>query len=518
LLSSDKKKSQMKPLKVFAIGAEATVVFTLAVASYHVAFAGTSSASDWLAGAPILTVMALESLRLPVALDLFRSKLLGFLLSCSLLAGVSVATGEAAIIAYENLIFQRTRPVAEAERDLKKAETARDDILKGASKRYDDNIVQLNAALEKARAHQTEIAKTPVTQHQMPDQLPMPPAYQSPAPQPIPLAQTCKLKKGGTYICNAAARDKVIAENADADRKAREAYDKARNEIIERNSNTQEQVNQQNKEAQERHDKDLSDADEAVKTAQRQLAAVGPAPDMSASDKDVEAARQKVIDAREMNPMFRVAAAWQKIPVQDLTLGQFEAVKSWAVFALAVTTAVTSALAGIIASLPERGTGRPSKLNRMFRAWIARKRRKIYRDVPVPGPETIKEVEVVKEVPGPVEYREKIEYRDVPGPIEYRNVEKLVYRDVPGPIEYRDVEKIVNVPGPIEYRDVEKIVNVPGPVEYRDIEKIVYRDVPGPERTVEKVVVKWVPYDVTSGLRVKPDGSLGEVAQIRAAQ
>jgi hypothetical protein len=496
----------MKLLKIFAIGAEATVVCTLAVASYHVAFAGTSSASDWLAGAPILTVIALESLRLPVALDLFRSKLLGFLLSCTLLTGISVATGEAAIIAYENLIFQRTRPVAEAERDLKKAETAQNTV-KEKVKRYDIDISQLKDAVEKAKAHQTEIAQTAVSHYQATDKMQMP-VYQAPVPLPVPAAQRCwmpggKNKKGFWYTCNQTAIDAVNKANAEAQRKAQEAFDAAQDKTVSGNREAQEQVNRQNDEAQKAHDQQLSAASAAVQAAEDKLAAADHAPDLSTSDKDVEAAKQKVIDAREMNPMFRVAAAWQKIPVQELSLQQFEAVKSWAVFALAVTTAVSSALAGIIASLPERGTGRPSKLNRMFRAWIARRRRKIYRDVPVPGPETIKEVEVVKEVPGPVEYREKIEYRDVPGPIEYRDVEKLVYRDVPGPIEYRDVEKIVNVPGPIEYRDVEKIVNVPGPVEYRDIEKIV---------------VKWVPYDVASGLRIKPDGTLGELAQLRAAE
>jgi hypothetical protein len=225
-----------------------------------------------------------------------------------------------------------------------------------------------------------------------------------------------------------------------------------------------------------------------------------PLTDLHDVEAAVEAATQKVTDARTMNPMFRVAASWQKVPVQDLSLGQFEQVKHWAIVALAIVTAVGSSFAGIIASLPER-TGKPSKLNRMLRAWIARRRRKIYRDVP--GPEVIKEVEVLKEVPvpGPERVVEKIEYRDVPGPIEYRDVEKLIYRDVPGPIEYRDVEKIVNVPGP---------------VEYRDIEKIIYRDVPGPERIVEKVMVKWVPYDVASGLRIKADGTLGEPARIAA--
>jgi len=152
-----------------------------------------------------------------------------------------------------------------------------------------------------------------------------------------------------------------------------------------------------------------------------------------------------------MNPMYQVAAAWQKVPVQELTSDQFEVVKHWAVIALAGATAVTTAVAAIIASLSERGTGPSSKLNRMLRAWIARRRKPVYRDVP-----------------GPVEYQEKI-----------------VHQDVPGPETIKEVE--------------------------------VVKEVPGPERVVEKVVVKWVPYDINTGLRIKSDGSLGEVANLRHA-
>jgi hypothetical protein len=51
----------MNALKIAAIGAEVAVVSTLAISSYHIAFSGPSP--DWLAGAPILTVVALESMR-----------------------------------------------------------------------------------------------------------------------------------------------------------------------------------------------------------------------------------------------------------------------------------------------------------------------------------------------------------------------------------------------------------------------------------------------------------------------
>ena len=114
----------MKPMKIFAIVAETTVITTLAVSSYHIAFGGAGRLGDWLAGAPILTVVALESLRLPIAFALPKARLLGLVLSGTMLAGLSVITMEAASIAFENLIFERTRPVVEAERDLEKVRSA----------------------------------------------------------------------------------------------------------------------------------------------------------------------------------------------------------------------------------------------------------------------------------------------------------------------------------------------------------------------------------------------------------
>ena len=100
----------MSALKIATIGAEVTVISTLAVSSYHIAFSGPSP--DWLAGAPILTVVALESMRLPLAFRLPCMRPLGLACGVAMLAGLSVITGEAASLAFENLIFQRTRPVA----------------------------------------------------------------------------------------------------------------------------------------------------------------------------------------------------------------------------------------------------------------------------------------------------------------------------------------------------------------------------------------------------------------------
>jgi hypothetical protein len=99
---------------------------------------------------------------------------------------------------------------------------------------------------------------------------------------------------------------------------------------------------------------------------------------MRAAEAAVTEAKRKVADARASNPMFRVAAAWQRTPVENLTSEQFEAVKHWAIIALAAATALSTALAAIISSLPERGA-RPGKLARAFRATLAAVRKRVRR-------------------------------------------------------------------------------------------------------------------------------------------
>jgi hypothetical protein len=505
-------------LKRWAIGAEVTVVSTLALSSYNVAFGGAHGV-NWMAGAPIATVIALESLRVPTALHIMKAGLLGKVMSAALIVGISVITMEAASLAFENLIFERTRPVAEAELSLKKAEDNQGS-LKGTIGERDQERAKTRLDVESARAHRAAVDK-PIAQSPPPP--PLPPSTQLKpqlltVPAPVITVQRDKKGRKHTIVTNKAAIDEANQKNQDIQLEAAHGNADAQRTTEEANADAQRKWAEANKAVQDAHDAELKTADAAIAAAQAKLDAVAPDPDMKAAKEAVLEAQRQVEDARASNPMFRVAASWQKKPVSQLSLEEFEAVKHWAIIALAGATAIASALVGIVASYAEAYTGQPSKLNRMLRAWIARRRKPIVVRRDVPGPETIKEVEVLRDVPGPVEYQEKIVYRDVPGPIEYRPAPgPIEYRDVPGPVEYQ--EKIVyrDVPGPIEYRPA------PGPIEYRDV--------PGPERVVEKVVVKEVikevpgpervviklePYDINTGLRIKADGSLGEVAHLRS--
>lgn len=144
------------------------------------------------------------------------------------------------------------------------------------------------------------------------------------------------------------------------------------------NSQAQNDTASGNKATQIAHAAELKNASDQVAEAEKRLAeAQSVKIGDKATTKAVDAAKQKVADARAMNPMFRVAAAWQKIPVQDLSSEQFEQVKHWAVVALAFAVAFTTTLAAVISSMPERGKG--GKLSRMIRARLAAKSKTLRR-------------------------------------------------------------------------------------------------------------------------------------------
>jgi hypothetical protein len=323
----------MKPLKMFCVGAEATVIATLAASSYHIAFSGASGI-DWLAGAPILTVVALEMLRLPIAFNMTKAKLGGLVMSTAMILGLSVITMEAASMAFENLIFQRTRPVVEAEAELKKVSITHD-TLDEVKARQSQEISRLTADLDAARKHREEVAKDEVKF------------------LPPPADQT-------KWI--------VMGKGKHAKRVPLNVAAPMQGKTLDANTATQ-----------AAHVAELKTATEAVTKAQDKLdeASKNP-PDMRVSDEEVKQAKQKVADARSMNPMFRVAAAWQKVPVQELSSEEFEGVKHYAVIALAAATAFTTALAAVISSLPERGK-EESKLARAIRAMVAARRKTIRR-------------------------------------------------------------------------------------------------------------------------------------------
>jgi len=323
----------MKPLKIIAIGAEAVVITMLAISSYNVAFGGRDGI-NWMAGAPIIAVVALECLRIPTALNLVKAGVFTMLMSFALIAGLSVITMEAASIGFENLIFERTRPVVEAERDLEKVMILQRTIDKDAKDRA-DKIERLTADLASARQHREDIG------NQKPD-------LQAVAPDRIcsGIVGTGKHAHWAKYICN---------------------------------SEAQNNTSKGNREAQEAHAAELKEATDKVANAEQMLTEAENAKvDTHLTTEAREEAQRKVAEARAMNPMYRVAAAWQKVPVQQLTSEEFEHVKHWAVIALSAAVAFSTSLVAVISSMPERGQSN-GKLARAIRAWLAARRKTLRR-------------------------------------------------------------------------------------------------------------------------------------------
>jgi hypothetical protein len=262
---------------------------------------------------------------LPLAFRLPRLRPLGLACGVLMLGGLSVITGEAASLGFSNLIDQRVRPVGASEAALERARIGREALTQAASRRADE-IARLSADVETARKHRAELDR--------PIEL-----------QAAPSGRTCVGRHGASWNCGAGVQAEAVRANA---------------------------------EAQRAHADELKDASALVKAAEARLAAVEPGPDMRASDLELAEAKRQVADARAMNPMFRVAAAWQRTPVEDLTREQFEVVKHWAVIALATATALATALAAIISALPERD-GKPSKLAMALRRMIAARRKTLRR-------------------------------------------------------------------------------------------------------------------------------------------
>jgi hypothetical protein len=131
-------------------------------------------------------------------------------------------------------------------------------------------------------------------------------------------------------------------------------------------------------------------------------------------DGEIADAKIEVSDAKKarteqlsQNQIYRLAAMWYRTGVADVTNAQFEFVRFW----FSVFSAIAVSMAGTVAALVyyarDRVPGRPTffgKLVNSARAYFARKRKKIYRDVPVEKiiykdgkePSTIVKEEVVK--------------------------------------------------------------------------------------------------------------------------
>jgi hypothetical protein len=148
--------------------------------------------------------------------------------------------------------------------------------------------------------------------------------------------------------------------------------------------------------------------------------------EIAVANDGVSAAQKAKDDQVRQNQIFRLAAMWYRVSPTEVTHEQFEFVRFW----FSIFSALAVSLAGTVSALvyyaKQRIAGESllsrflAKLLQARRAYYGRKRRPIYRDVPV-------EIE-----------KEKIIYQDREVP-----VEKIIYRDGKEPPKIVEIEKEV---------------------------------------------------------------------------
>jgi hypothetical protein len=105
-------------------------------------------------------------------------------------------------------------------------------------------------------------------------------------------------------------------------------------------------------------------------------------------------ARRAFEEKAAESPAWRLTASVFGEDSADVTVAQFATVKKFVTASLAIAFATLSMAVSVVVHAQLRSEG-ASKLSRMLRAWLARRRRPIYRDVPGPYRDRI----VVKWIP-----------------------------------------------------------------------------------------------------------------------
>jgi hypothetical protein len=322
-------------LRTITFGVEAVVISTCALAAYQIATA--HGGSIW-ACAPILTIAAMESLRVPVAMTIPKLKWMGRVVAIALLIGITPLTFEGMALAFEQFMHQRVVEVAAAQTKFDEAQVAVENASKAVEQRTAE-LDRLNQEVKDAEGHRVEIAK------------------QRPTHDDLPPAEPCSTyaKKGGKlvlvkYDCS----DKGIARSVAA----------------------------ANADARKTYDQQLQAAQDEVAKSRNALrgAEAAPAPDQQTSRTELKKAESALEEAMASSVMHRAAAAWFGIDVGNLSRQQFETFKKWAMYGLASATATVTMLAGFVSNMPRRD-GKPTRVDQAIRAYFARRRKKLVRIV-----------------------------------------------------------------------------------------------------------------------------------------
>jgi hypothetical protein len=320
-------------LKTATVAVEAVVIATCALAAAQIATA--QGGSIWSC-APILVIAAMECLRLPVAMTIPKMRLMTGLIAVALLVGITPMTFEGMVMAVEQFMNQRVLEVVDADTKVDTAKSARQDAMADANNRKEE-VDRRSAGVKDAEHHQAEIAK------------------QKADIQPLPPARTCvdyRKGKPNSHPCP---------------------------------DNTRDRIESGNREAQKIYTQQVTVAEAQVVAARKALdeaetAYAARVADVRKADAVLIEAQRADEKARAASVMHRAAASWFGVGVGDLTRPQFETFKKWAMFGVAGAAATVTMIAGFVSNMP-RNDGKPSKVGMAWRAFLARRRKKLVKVV-----------------------------------------------------------------------------------------------------------------------------------------
>jgi hypothetical protein len=307
---------------------ETLVISIVAGAGLNIALSGGGSI---VMAAPLLLISCAEALRIPLSAMATRLRCGGQVLAAVALLSIAVGSAEGLAVALEGFLENRVVDIMRANGAVERAQRAVDQAAREQA--HDDmNVASLASEVTELDAQVAALAKS----------IPQPPTSSS---------RTCTGKKGARVTCSADGA--AIATY----RVEMKAYDARLASLSSQRAALQAKV-------------------DAARGKQASAGSPG------ASD-DLLEAKQALEEEASQSPVWRLTAAVFSESVSEVTAAQFARVKAFVTATLAIGFATLSMAVSIVVHAKLRSEG-SSKLARMVRAWLARRRRPIYRDVPGP--------------------------------------------------------------------------------------------------------------------------------------
>lgn len=325
----------MNILKISAIGAEIAILGATA----SVAWGLVAGAGDIRVTAPIIVAAtALELTRLPLVMRMPKLGFAAGIGALTLAASLSIVTAETLALGVDSLLTARSLSLTVAETRLAEAQVSFD-AAKADGARRDEERNRLAGEVAAAQKHAEEIGRETV-------------ALQNNA------SVSAYRGRRGWVAPGSAAAGAIAAANA---------------------------------RAQAEHARRATAAEADLASARAAFTALKPV-DIKAEEENLVAAKRSVDRERAANPMSRIAASFHQVDTANLRAEDYQGFRRFVTLSLATLMAFGTLAAGLISSLPERGS-KPSKLALALRRLLARWRKRLI---------------VYRDVPGPIQFRDRV--------------------------------------------------------------------------------------------------------------